>query len=134
MAKKASKKPVKKVVVKKRKKAPIKKVINLLDVSKIEPKDYLQVTSINPESDNMTEAFGITEERFKELDILTMTAMKSTERFSAAVEMVSKGCKHANELAMCVFLLSEERHRIPPMIQMIMGSIRKGPGPNPGKE
>lgn len=63
-----------------------------------------------------------------------MTAMKSTERFSGAVEIVSEQCKHANELAMCVFLLSEERHRVPPMIQMIMGAIRKGPGPNPGKE
>jgi hypothetical protein len=129
MAKKPVKKATKKPIAKKR--APAKKILNMMDMSAaVEPKDYLKVTAINPESDNMTEAFGITKERFKELDILTMTAMKSTEKFTAAVEMVSTQCKHPNELAMCVFLLSEERHSVPPLIKMIMG-MRRGPGPNP---
>lgn len=132
MAKKPAKKVAKKPIAKKKKKAPARKIINLMDMTaEVQPKDYLRVTSINPDSENMTEAFGITEVRFKELDILCMTAARSTERFSGAVEMVSKECKHANELAMCVFVLSEERHRVPSFIQMIMGGIRKGPGPNP---
>lgn len=130
--KKPVKKTIKKIVVKK-KKASAKKIINMMNMTaEVQPKDYLKVTSINPDSENMTEAFGITKERFKELDILVMTAMKSTEKFSAAVEMVSVQCKHPNELAMCVFLLSEERHSVPPLIKMIMG-MRRGPGPNPGK-
>lgn len=134
MAKKPVKKATKKPIVKKKKKATARKIINLMDMTAaVEPKDYLRVTAINPDSENMTEAFGITPERFKELDIVCVTAMRSTEKFSGAVEMISQQCKHPNELAMCVFLLSEERHSVPPLIKMIMG-MRKGPGPNPGKE
>jgi len=130
MAKKPAKKAIKKPIVKK-KKAPAKQIINMLDTRNTEPKDYLRVTAINPISENMTEAFGITEERFVELDILCMTAVKSTTKFSGAVEMVSEKCKHANELAVCVFLLSEERHKMPPLIQMIMEMKRRRGGEDP---
>lgn len=129
MAKKAAKKSIKKAVKKPiKRKVPVKKIINMMDMTEaVEPKDYLKVTAINPESESMPEAFGITPERFKELDIISMTAIKSTEKFSTAVEMASKECKHSNELAMCVFLLTEERHSVPPFIQMIMGSIKRNP-------
>lgn len=131
------KKPAKKAIKKKpvaKKRTVTKKVINLMNMTEdIAPKDYLQVISINPDSESMSEAFGISQERFIYLDVEVIRAIKTTDKFSSAVEMVSKHCKHANELAMCVYLLSEERHKVPPIMEFIaqIAKRRGGKGQNP---
>lgn len=131
MAKKVIKKKATKKVAKK--KPARRKIINMLDVSSIQPQDYLRVSQINANSNNLHEALGITKERFEELEIICFTALKRSNKFSEAMENASKDCKHANELAMCISILEEERHAPPPFIQMLAGLAqrgRKGPDPN----
>jgi hypothetical protein len=64
----------------------------------------LRVIIIDDESDKIPQTLGITPEREKELDEV-ITAAYHTENSTITdnfVEM-SKSCKHANELAYCIF-------------------------------
>jgi hypothetical protein len=135
MAKKPVKKAAKKAPVKK-KKAPVKKKskprrpLMVMDLKEIAPKDYLKITQIDDETDSMAEALGITEERHKQLADAAVAAYKATHKFSAAMEMASRECKHANELGYTMYLLGDIRAHVQNplggIMQIIMGGRPKG--------
>lgn len=136
MVKKTVKKVAKKAPVKK-KKAPVKRKskprrpLMIMDLKKIAPKDYLKVVQIDDETDSMPEALGITEERQKQLVDAAVAAYKGTHKFSAAMEMVSREAKHANELGYIVFVLTDIRAQNQNPLGGIMQIVL---GPRPKEE
>lgn len=130
-----AKKAIKKKTAPVKKKKPVKRQpkVVLLDVSNIEPKDYLKVEQIEDSTESLTVALGISEERACELSKLADSAFHETTKMSAAMVIVSQGAKHANELAYMTYVLAEirNRHSSPLMAILSMGMKRPG-GPEQG--
>jgi hypothetical protein len=130
MAKKPVKKAAKKAPAKK--KAPVKKkskprkIIHVMDLTAVEPKDYLKVQQINDSTESMAEALGITEDRGQQLADAAVKAYRTTSKFSSALEVLSVECKHANELAYAVYLLADIRQHHQNPIAMLLGGMRRG--------
>lgn len=112
----------KKAPVKRAKKAPI----TVMDVSKVEETKHLQVECINPESDKIFEALGMTEERLDELESIAKKSFIATNKLTAAMAEASKFCKHANELAYVVYVIAEMRSQMNHPLVKILG-IGGGP-------
>jgi hypothetical protein len=96
-----------------------------LDVSDIQPKDYLRVHQVSDDSDSLAEALGISPERFQELQKIAHAAYVSTNKLSAAMAVGSESVKHANELAMLGYLLGDIRERSNHPLISILGGMRK---------
>lgn len=67
--------------------------------------DKTTVAEIYEDSNMIHSALGITHERYLELVDITNSALQSTKTISAAMESLSKKCKHPNELAFCSMMI-----------------------------
>lgn len=107
-----------------KKKAPVKRAkvsITLMDVSKVEETKHLHVECINPDSDKIFEALGMTEERLMELESIAKKCFIATDKLTAAMAEASKFCKHANELAYVVYVIAEMRGQMNHPLVKILG-------------
>lgn len=107
------------------KKAPRKRAkkasITVMDVSKVEETKHLHVECINPDSDKIFEALGMTEERLTELESIAKKSFIATDKLTAAMAEASKHCKHANELAYVCYVISDMRSQMNHPIVKILG-------------
>lgn len=82
----------------------------------------LKVIEVEPDAPEMDAALGITDERKKELAELVITSYGTSKNLIEAMSKISVGCKHANELFLTSWLLSEV-HRKNNMISSMLGML-----------
>jgi hypothetical protein len=114
-----------------KKKAPVKRTkvsITLMDVSTVDKAEHLHVKCINPDSEKIFEALGITEERLIELESYARKAFIATDKLTAAMVEASTFCKHANELAYVMYVISDMRSQMNhPIVRILGGGGMGGP-------
>lgn len=64
---------------------------------------HLRVLILDDETESLPRTLGITEEREKELDVLTKRSFEDYNTFTDTFAEISKNVRHANELVYCVF-------------------------------
>ncbi len=64
---------------------------------------HLRVLILDDETESLPRTLGITEEREKELDVLTKKSFEDYNTFTDTFAEISKNVRHANELVYCVF-------------------------------
>lgn len=64
---------------------------------------HLRVIVVDDESTKIPEVLGISPEREQELDYLIKTCFEEEDTLTDTFAAISKGVKHANELAYCIF-------------------------------
>lgn len=69
----------------------------------------LLVRVIEDKTDSLQEALGLTEENCDRLAKAGEKALRDTDTISGAMELLSKSCNHANELAWIMFCIGENR-------------------------
>jgi hypothetical protein len=100
-----------------------------IDHEKLSEGNYA-VTQIEESQDRISEVFGISPERYKELVKRADKAFMSTDTITGALEMASPICKHPNELAMLTIAIWDRKvnnNGLPPgiadaLIKGILGS------------
>lgn len=71
-----------------------------------DPKN-LHVLIIKDDTESLTEALGITPERYEAIKDLTVSAFRKTDKLSEAMVVISKEIKHINEYSMCMLMLQQ---------------------------
>lgn len=95
-----------------------------IDFSKIEDQSVLHVIRVEDDKETLNEALGIPYKRAEELGDLVKKAVMVHNNKVSVMEAVSKECKHANEIFMCVELMNK---LVAPMMgDGIMGAIIRG--------
>lgn len=90
-------------------------------------KRVLRVVQVEPESDCLSEALGLTDERCQELWTALRKIAFDSDSKSEIYEKISKECNHANELVMALrmsFKMEQENSMDP--IAEILKSLRGG--------
>ena len=126
MKKKAlKKKPIKKVT----KKLPKKKVLTKYVKSGTE----LHVLEIEDNTDSMISALGIIPERAKQLEEVVLKTFAISKNCVAAMAIISKEVKHANELYFASMMMTEVMSRARNPLHAIFAHIGRGSNTNEGK-
>jgi len=78
------------------------------------------IAIIEPDSSKVTEALGITPERFKELSEIGVKAYKESDKFTDALKKGYAQVKHPNELYFMTVILEEQHSRnINPLYKLL---------------
>lgn len=99
-------------------------------VSSIAPdgSNSCQVWEVEKDTNNIVEALGIFEERSRELINLCEETIKNSKDVVSAIVIISKECKHANELYFCSMAVTkmhwDMEKPVNPLLEMLM-SMRK---------
>lgn len=64
---------------------------------------HLRIILVDDESTKIPEVLGISPQREEELDYLIKTSFEEEDTLTDTFAAISKGVKHANELAYCIF-------------------------------
>ena len=93
-------------------------------------KDMLRVYEIERDTDNVVVALGMTESRASELATLCEIHMSKADNVVEVVEIVSKECKHANELyyVSMVITIIHEQMKEPKVIKFVIREEDLGEG------
>lgn len=86
----------------------------------------LRVLIIEPDAKSISEVFGVTSERTKELYDLSEKSMKTHTRISLAIAEVSAHCKHPNELAVALGALFFLRDHMDNPMALLMAALMQG--------
>lgn len=90
----------------------------------------LNVRWIEPGKDNMVDALGIDENRYKELENLCEKSLQSSTDVIQCVSKLENKLHHANELCMCCFIIAHkvEKMRGPAsLLKFLMERSGNGP-------
>lgn len=82
---------------------------------------HMRVLILDEETTSIPRTLGITEEREKELDELTKTALIDEPTYTDTFAAISKQVNHANELAYCMFHVGSHAGRM--KAQEAMGGL-----------
>jgi len=85
---------------------------------------HLRVLILDDETESLPRTLGITEEREKELDVLTKKSFEDYNTFTDTFAEISKNVRHANELVYCIFHVGSIAGR-GKTLQMLDGGIGK---------
>lgn len=104
-----------------------KQLDNILAEPTKEQLNLLHVIEVDPDSDSLGEALGVTKERFDQLGKMCKVALLQNERRSATYVEISKNVKHANELVLCIMLVNQIDDQANPL-HMLMDMMRRRGG------
>jgi CRISPR/Cas system CSM-associated protein Csm4 (group 5 of RAMP superfamily) len=118
--KKVSRKPV---TTKKKESKKIQYIDHnkLVDFWKINP---LKIQCINPESDNIHEVLGITQERSNELAKSAHMALLTTKKFTEAIDFMINSCTHINEIVYSLIIMSDIKCSMNNPLMKLLGGIK----------
>jgi hypothetical protein len=86
---------------------------------------HLRVLILDDDTESLPRTLGITEEREKELDVLTERSFKDYNTFTDTFADISKEVRHANELVYCIFHVGSMAGRAKVMSMLGESSIGK---------
>ena len=72
----------------------------------------MEVVVIYPEASSLSECLGITDKRTDQLIGAIKESVKKDDTIGGAMVLLSKECKHPNELAACCFVLGSHTARL----------------------
>lgn len=75
-----------------------------------DPGTCLHILELDQKTSSIIEGLGISEEREEEISKMVHHHYMMAENVVLAMANVSKECKHANELALAVFIMSARHH------------------------
>lgn len=87
-------------------------------------KGSVLVKPLNPDADDMAEAFGIKAGRSRELEKLAEEYYKEASKYSDAVARISEICLHPNELGFAVYVMARRKTELTPRKNPLPESIK----------
>lgn len=87
-------------------------------------KGSVLVKPLNPDADDMAEAFGIKAGRSRELEKLAEEYYKEASKYSDAVARISEICLHPNELGFAIYVMARRKTELTPRKNPLPESIK----------